>query len=89
MTLALENVSKIVGSETHIDNVSLELAEGSFNVLLGPDARRQDDADAADGRPRPSDAGARPRRWPRRDRRAACASATWRWSTSSSSTTRR
>ena len=35
MTLALENVSKIVGSETHIDGVSLELVEGSFNVLLG------------------------------------------------------
>ena len=35
MTLALDNVSKIVGSETHIDNVSLELVEGSFNVLLG------------------------------------------------------
>ena len=35
MTLALENVSKIVGAETHIDGVSLELVEGSFNVLLG------------------------------------------------------
>ncbi len=35
MTLTLENVSKIVGSETHIDDVSIELAEGSFNVLLG------------------------------------------------------
>jgi len=35
MTLTLENVSKIVGSETHIDNVSLTFAEGSFNVLLG------------------------------------------------------
>ncbi len=35
MTLALDNVSKIVGSETHIDRVSLELVEGSFNVLLG------------------------------------------------------
>jgi glycerol transport system ATP-binding protein len=35
MTLTLDNVSKIVGSETHIDNVSLELMEGGFNVLLG------------------------------------------------------
>ena len=35
MTLALENVSKLVGSETHIDGVSLELIEGRFNVLLG------------------------------------------------------
>ena len=35
MTLALENVSKVVGAETYIDDVSLELAEGSFNVLLG------------------------------------------------------
>jgi glycerol transport system ATP-binding protein len=35
MTLALENVSKLVGAETYIDNVSLELVEGSFNVLLG------------------------------------------------------
>ncbi len=35
MTLALENVSKIVGSETHIGSVSLELVEGGFNVLLG------------------------------------------------------
>ena len=35
MTLALDNVCKTVGSETHIDGVSLELVEGSFNVLLG------------------------------------------------------
>ena len=35
MTLALENVSKLVGAETYIDNISLELAEGTFNVLLG------------------------------------------------------
>ena len=35
MTLALENVSKIVGQETYIDGVSLELVEGGFNVLLG------------------------------------------------------
>ena len=35
MTLALQDVSKVVGAETYIDDVSLELAEGSFNVLLG------------------------------------------------------
>ena len=35
MTLALENVSKRVGPETYIYNVSLELVDGSFNVLLG------------------------------------------------------
>ena len=35
MTLALENVSKVVGQEAYIDGVSLELVEGSFNVLLG------------------------------------------------------
>ena len=36
MTLALENVSKRVGARTYIDDVSLELADGSFTVLLGP-----------------------------------------------------
>jgi glycerol transport system ATP-binding protein len=35
MTLKLENVSKTVGVETHIDNVTLECVPGSFNVLLG------------------------------------------------------
>jgi glycerol transport system ATP-binding protein len=35
MTLTLEKVSKLVDGETYIDNVSLELVEGSFNVLLG------------------------------------------------------
>jgi glycerol transport system ATP-binding protein len=35
MALTLENVSKTVGRETHIDGVSLECAPGSFNVLLG------------------------------------------------------
>jgi len=35
MALTLENISKVVGSETYIDNVSLELEEGSFNILLG------------------------------------------------------
>ncbi|WP_114946204.1 ABC transporter ATP-binding protein [Microvirga calopogonii] len=35
MTLALEGVSKKVGSATHIDDVSLTLERGSLNVLLG------------------------------------------------------
>jgi glycerol transport system ATP-binding protein len=36
VSLTLENVSKVVGAETHIDNVSLTLESGSLNVLLGP-----------------------------------------------------
>lgn len=32
ITLALENISKLVGAETYIDDVPLELVEGSFNV---------------------------------------------------------
>ena len=35
MILALEKISMVVGGETYIDDVSLELIEGSFNVLLG------------------------------------------------------
>lgn len=34
--LELRNVSKVVGNETHIDDVSLSLQHGSLNVLLGP-----------------------------------------------------
>lgn len=34
--LELRNVSKVVGGETHIDDVSLSLVHGSLNVLLGP-----------------------------------------------------
>ncbi|MBE0694760.1 MAG: ABC transporter ATP-binding protein [Aquamicrobium sp.] len=34
--LELRNVTKVVGAETHIDGVSLALAHGSLNVLLGP-----------------------------------------------------
>ena len=36
MTLELQGVSKVVGRETHIRDVSLTLARGSLNVLLGP-----------------------------------------------------
>lgn len=36
MTLELRNVSKRVGAEEHIRDVSLKLEKGSLNVLLGP-----------------------------------------------------
>ncbi len=36
MTLELQQVSKSVRGETHIDNVSLTFARGSLNILLGP-----------------------------------------------------
>jgi glycerol transport system ATP-binding protein len=36
MTLELRNVTKRVGAETHIHETSLVLADGSFNILLGP-----------------------------------------------------
>ncbi|MBB3140645.1 ABC transporter ATP-binding protein [Halomonas organivorans] len=35
MSLILEHIDRVVGGETHIDDVSLELRPGSFNVLLG------------------------------------------------------
>jgi glycerol transport system ATP-binding protein len=34
--LELQNVSKLVGAETHVADVSLRLERGSLNVLLGP-----------------------------------------------------
>ncbi len=36
MTLGLEGVTRIVGGETHIAEVNLELEPGSLNLLLGP-----------------------------------------------------
>ncbi|SLN74422.1 Trehalose import ATP-binding protein SugC [Roseivivax jejudonensis] len=36
MTLTLENVSKVVGSDTHIHPTDLRLEPGTMNVLLGP-----------------------------------------------------
>ncbi|MEM1289306.1 MAG: ABC transporter ATP-binding protein [Pseudomonadota bacterium] len=36
MSLVLEAASKVVGAETHIYPVNLELSKGSMNVLLGP-----------------------------------------------------
>lgn len=35
MSLSLQNVSRVVDGEYHIDNVNLTLEPGSFNVLLG------------------------------------------------------
>lgn len=35
MALSLENVSKVVGEETHINDISLQLEPGTINVLLG------------------------------------------------------
>ncbi len=36
MSLTLEQVSKVVGRDTHIYPTSLHLKAGSLNVLLGP-----------------------------------------------------
>ncbi len=36
MTLKLEGVTRIVGGETHIAEINLELEPGSLNLLLGP-----------------------------------------------------
>ena len=36
MTLALDHITKTVGAETHLYDLSVELAPGSLNVLLGP-----------------------------------------------------
>jgi len=36
MSLILENMTKVVDGVTHLDNVSLEMEKGSFNVILGP-----------------------------------------------------
>jgi glycerol transport system ATP-binding protein len=36
MTLTLGGVTRIVGGETHIAEVNLELEPGSLNLLLGP-----------------------------------------------------
>jgi len=36
MSLTLDHITKTVGAETHLYDLSLELAPGSLNVLLGP-----------------------------------------------------
>ena len=36
MSLALDRIAKTVGAETHLYDLSVELAPGSLNVLLGP-----------------------------------------------------
>jgi len=35
MTLVLDGITKVVGRETHLDGITLDLASGSMNVLLG------------------------------------------------------
>ncbi len=35
MTIELENISKVVGGEVHLDDLSLRMEAGSFNILLG------------------------------------------------------
>ena len=36
MSLRLENVTRTVGGETQIDDITLELSPGTFHVLIGP-----------------------------------------------------
>ena len=36
MRLTLQNVTKVVRGQTHLYDIDLDLASGSFNVLLGP-----------------------------------------------------
>ena len=36
MSLKLENVTRTVGGETHIDDITLELSPGTLHVLIGP-----------------------------------------------------
>ncbi len=36
MSLILDNVTKVIGADTHIHQTSLELEKGTMNVLLGP-----------------------------------------------------
>ncbi len=35
MAMQLENITKLVANECHIDNISLQLEPGTFNILLG------------------------------------------------------
>ena len=89
MTLVLEAVRKDVGAETHLSDVSLTLERGSLNVLLGATLagktslmRLMAGLDAPIAGP---GAGRRHRTSPA----GRCSAAASRWSTSSSSTTRR
>ena len=36
MTLVLDRISRVVGGETHLHELSLTLEPGSLNVLFGP-----------------------------------------------------
>ncbi len=35
MSMVIENVTKVVANECHLDNISLQLEQGTFNILLG------------------------------------------------------
>jgi ABC-type sugar transport system ATPase subunit len=50
--LELRGVTKRVGAETHIDDVSLSFAPGTLNILLGPTLSGKNQPHAIDGRPR-------------------------------------
>ena len=86
--LELIDVGRTVGAETHIADVSLTLERGSLNVLLGPTlAGKTSLMRLMAGLDRPTDG---PHPDGRHATSPACRSpsATSRWSTSSSSTTR-
>ncbi len=89
MRCVLDNVSKMVGAEVHIRDVSLTLAHGSLNVLLGPTLSGKTTLmRLMAGLDEPTSGRVLVRRRGRH-RRAGRSSATSPWSTSSSSTIRR
>ena len=89
MTLVLEAVSKEVGAETHIRDVSLTLERGSLNVLLGATlAGKTSLMRLMAGLDAPT-RGPRAGRRQGRHRLAGAAPLASPWSTSSSSTTPR
>ena len=88
MTLELRHVTKRVRQrDAHRRRVAHLRARHAEHPARA-DALRQDQPDAADGGARPADRRQRLLRRQGRDRRAGARSARWRWSTSSSSTTR-
>ena len=73
MTFVLDHIGLTVGEEVVIDDVSLTLRAGNDERSAGPDARRQDDADAADGGLGQADDGAPAARRRRRHQRSRAA----------------
>ena len=87
MTLALKNVVRRVGGQTHIHETSIELQSGGFNILLGTTlAGKTTLMQLMAGLVQPN-SGQILVQGPLRDRRAG-SEAQCRWSSSSSSTTR-